>query len=59
MLILFIGLILFEMAGFWTGGRAIFLPAEYVYYRLNGITVSALVIVLLAIQLVWGAGFLK
>jgi hypothetical protein len=56
---LFIGLVLFEFAGFWTAGRTIFLPAEYVYYQLNGLSVSALVTVVLAIQFIWGAGFLK
>jgi hypothetical protein len=55
----FIGLVLFEFAGFWTNGRTIFIPAEYVYYQLYGITVSPLVTAALGVQFIWGAGFLK
>jgi hypothetical protein len=54
-----IALILFEFVGFWSNGRKIFLPAEYIYYKLYGLQVSALVIVVLAIQLIWGVAFLR
>jgi hypothetical protein len=55
----FIALVLFEFAGFWTGGRAVFIPAEYVYYELKGLSVSPLITVVLGVQFIWGAGFLK
>lgn len=56
---LFISLVLFEFTGFWTAGRVIFIPAEYVYYQLNGLSISGLVAAALAVQFIWGAGFLK
>lgn len=59
MLVAFVAVILFEFAGFWTAGRTIFVEYEYVYYKLNGLTVSPLVTAVLAVQFVWGAGFLK
>lgn len=59
MFVLFIGLVLFQFAGYWTGGRTIFIPAQFVYYQLRGLTVSTGVTIVLAIQFVWGAGFLK
>lgn len=59
LLILLIGLVILEFVGFWSGGRKIFLPAEYIYYKLEGLSVSSLLAVVLVVQLVWGTAFLK
>ena len=59
MLVLFIALVMFEFVGFWSNGRKIFLPLEYVYYKLEGFKFSGLVAVILAVQTIWGVAFLK
>jgi hypothetical protein len=58
-LALFIGLVMFEMVGMWSAGKKIFIPAEYIYYQLQGIHFSGLVTVVIAVQLIWGIAFLK
>ncbi len=58
-LVLLIALIMFEFVGFWSNGRKIFLPAEYLYYKLEGLTVSSVVTIVLIVQLIWGVAFLK
>ena len=58
-LVLLVALVLFEFVGFWANGRKIFLPAQYVYYKIEGFTFSTGVIVILAIQLLWGISFIK
>ena len=58
-LILFVGMVLFEFVGFWSNGRKIFLPKEYIYYRLYGFQFSTGVLVILIIQLLWGFSFIK
>lgn len=59
MMVLFIALVLFEFVGFWSNGREIFLPKEYIYYQIYGFQFSTEVAVILVIQLLWGVSFLK
>ena len=58
-LILLIGMVLFEFLGYWSNGRKIFLPAEYLYYQIHGFSFSTGVLILLVIQLLWGLSFVK
>ena len=58
-LILFIGMVGFEFLGYWSNGRKIFLPAEYLYYQIHGFSFSTGVLILLIIQLLWGMSFVK
>ena len=58
-LILLIGMVLFEFLGYWSNGRKIFLPAEYLYYQIHGFSFSTGVLILLVVQLLWGLSFVK
>ena len=59
MLVGCIGMVLFEFLGYWSNGRKIFLPAEYLYYQIHGFSFSTGVLILLVIQLLWGLSFVK
>ena len=59
MLVGCVGMVLFEFLGYWSNGRKIFLPAEYLYYQIHGFSFSTGVLILLVIQLLWGLSFVK
>ena len=58
-LIILVAMVSFEFVGFWSNGRKIFLPKEFIYMQTHGFQFSTGVAVLLVIQLIWGFSFIK
>lgn len=57
-LAMFIGLLIFEFTGFWTGGNIDFDPHYNIYHELSGVF-PTIMTVILVVQMIWGLSFVK
>jgi len=47
------------MVSFWASGKIYLAQAESVFYKFEATTFSTIMMVVVAVQFIWGIGFLK